>query len=65
MPKINLNTTIIKDKEKKEMVRRIALIILLLGILVIYYGGIRTGSPIGQTFGLVVISVGCILMLVT
>jgi anaerobic C4-dicarboxylate transporter len=65
MPKIKLNTTLIKDKGKKEMVRRIALLIFLTGILVIYCGGIRTGNYVGQTFGLVIISVGCILMLVT
>jgi hypothetical protein len=65
MPKVKLNTTLIKDKGEKEMVRRIALIIFLIGILVIYCGGILTGNCVGQTFGLAIISVGCILILVT
>jgi len=64
MPKIKINTTLIKNKEKKESIKRIALLIFLTGILVIYCGGIRTGNYIGHTFGLVIISIGCILILV-
>jgi len=63
MPKIKINTTLIKNKGKKEMIKRIALLIFLTGILVIYCGGIRTGNYVGHTFGLIIISVGCLLML--